>query len=93
MNLSIDFNTLTMDEAEAIEVFTGLGVDAVGQALQDPKAPKMTAMKAIAAIAYHRENGGTLKAAFAAVGKLPISTLVDGVEVTAEEHPTEEGSP
>ncbi len=89
MNLSIDFETLTMDEADLLEEATGVGLDAIGKKLQDPDAPKMGILKALAAIAYRRDNGGTAKAAMAAVGKLPITTLADGLEVTSEGNPPE----
>jgi len=88
MDLSIDFNTLTMDEAETLETVAGMGLEALGKRFSDPDAPKMGAIKALAVIAYRREHGGTVKAAVKAVGESQLTDLTEGVEVTADEHPT-----
>lgn len=90
MNLSIDFNSLTLDEADAIEEMIGIGIDAIGAAFSDPKAPKVKAMKALAMVAYARQHSVTFKKAAAEVGKIPLSEIADAVEVEAEEHPTVE---
>ena len=87
MDLNIDFNTLTLDEAEAIEEMMGVGIDAIGTAFSDPKAPKVKAMKALATVAYARKENVSFKKAAAEVGKLELSALTEEVEVTAEEHP------
>lgn len=87
MNLSIDFNTLTMDEAGHLEELAGMSLDALGKAFEDPAAPKMKVLKALATIAYLRDNGGTLKAAAKAVGEMPLTTLTESVEVTADDNP------
>jgi len=94
MDLKIDFNTLTMDEAETVETVSGMGLTALGAAFNDPEAPKMAAIKALAVVAYRRENGGTVKAAIKHVGEMPLTAVTGGedaaVEVTAGEHPTVE---
>ena len=92
MTLSIDFETLTLEEAELLEDTLGVGLDAIGSALTDPAAPKMKTMRALAAIAWKRENGGTFKKAMEAAGSIPLTDLTEGLEVSAEEHPTEESA-
>ena len=87
MNLSIDFNTLTLDEADHIEHVLGVGIDSIGEAFQDPKAPKVKAMKALATVAYAREHEVSFKVAAAEVGKIPLADIGDAVEVEAADHP------
>ena len=88
MNLTIDFNTLTMNEAEYIEAAVGLGLDAIAKRLQDENAPKMSVMKALATVAYARDNSVTLKKAAVTVGSLPISNLLEDLDVEQGDHPT-----
>lgn len=92
MDLTIDFNTLTISEAEFMEDMTGEGLDSLGTKLQAAGAPKMKTLRALAAVAYARENSVPLKKAYDKVGEVEISTLLDGVSVEVGDHPTDESA-
>lgn len=88
MNLSLDFDTLTMNEAEFIETATGLSLDRLAAKVADEAAPKVSIMKALAAVAHARDTGKNLRNALKEVGNMPLSALNE-VEVTAEGNPEE----
>ena len=92
MALTIDYETLTLDEAEALEELTNLGMDEMEDIFRKKKGPgKMKLMKGLSAIAYQRAHGGTYKAAAAKVGEIPLTEFAEQIQATSGEHPTTEG--
>lgn len=71
--LSLDFDTLTIDEVEQLEEIAGIGFDGIARALQPGSGkPMAKVLKAVAFIAARRANPDVTLAEVAAT---PISTL------------------
>lgn len=87
MNLSIDFDSLTLDEIEILEEMTGVSIDAIGKRLSGEDAPKAKTMKALAYVASRRENPDIT---VEEIGQIKLTDLVAGLEVTADSTPFSE---
>ena len=87
MNLSIDFDSLTLDEIEILEEVTGVSIDAIGKRLSADEAPKAKTMKALAYISARREDP---EITLEEIGKIKLTDLTSGLEVTASATPTPE---
>lgn len=85
MNLSIDFDTLTLDEIELLEDMAGVSIDTIGKRLTGDDAPKAKLMKAMAFIAARRDDPDIT---VEEIGKLKLVDLTSGLEVTANATPT-----
>lgn len=87
MNLSIDFDSLTLDEIEILEDLAGVSIDTIGNRLTAGDAPKAKIMKGLALIAARRDDPDiTLED----IGKIKVTDLVAGLEVSADATPTQE---
>jgi hypothetical protein len=87
MNLSIDFDSLTLDEIEILEEVSGLSIDTIGKRLTGDDAPKAKTMKALAFIAARRDDPDVT---LDDIGKIKLTELTSGLEVTAQATPTPE---
>lgn len=87
MNLTIDFDSLTLDEIELLEEMTGVSIDAIGKRLGGDDQPKAKVMKALAFVASRRENPDVT---IEEIGQIKLTDLVAGLEVTADASPTNE---
>lgn len=87
MNLSLDFDSLTLDEIELLEDISGISIDAIGKRLTGDDAPKAKTMKALAFIAARRDDPSvTLED----IGKIKLTDLTNGLEVAEQATPTPE---
>ena len=87
MNLSLDFDSLTLDEIELLEDISGISIDAIGKRLGGDDQPKAKVMKALAFVASRRENPDVT---IEEIGQIKLTDLVAGLEVTADATPTKE---
>ena len=87
MNLSLDFDSLTLDEIELLADISGISIDAIGKRLTGDDAPKAKTMKALAFIAARRDDPSvTLED----IGKIKLTDLTNGLEVAEQATPTPE---
>lgn len=87
MNLSIDFDSLTLDEIELLEDLTGVSIDAIGKRIGGEDQPKAKVMKALAYVAARRDDP---EITLEDIGKIKLTDLVADLEVTADASPTPE---
>ena len=87
MNLSIDFDSLTLDEIELLEEISGISIDAIGKRLTGEDAPKAKTMKALAFIAARRDDP---EITLEDIGKIKLTDLTNGLEVAERATPTPE---
>ena len=87
MNLSIDFDSLTLDEIELLEDLTGISIDAIGKRIGGEDQPKAKVMKALAFVAARRDDP---EITIEDIGKITLTELVADLEVTADATPTRE---